>query len=79
MSRSDRDDGDGDGDGDGDDDDGDSNMTSKSSASPRKPRRTVELKVAPEPEKWLKERSASPEGQKPLDEPALVYVEAAVA
>ena len=47
-------------------------MTNKRSASPRKLRRTVELKVAPESERLLRECLARPEGQKLLDELALV-------
>jgi hypothetical protein len=34
--------------------------------------------VTPESEKWLKERAESSEGQKLLDELAMVFVEAAV-
>ncbi len=54
-------------------------MTNKRSESPGKLRRTVELKIAPESENLLRKRLASPEGQKLIDELALVYLEAAVA
>jgi hypothetical protein len=53
-------------------------MTEKKSSSVRKPRPPTELRITPESEKWLKERAASPEGQKLLDELAMVFVEAAV-
>jgi hypothetical protein len=53
-------------------------MMEKKLTSARKPRRTTEFRVAPDSEKWLKERAASPEGQKLLDGLAMVYVEAAV-
>jgi hypothetical protein len=43
-----------------------------------KRRPPTEIRVTPESEKWLKERAASPEGQKLLDELAMVFVEAAV-
>jgi hypothetical protein len=53
-------------------------MTEKKSRSARKRRLPTEIRVTPESEKWLKERAASPEGQKLLDELAMVFVEAAV-
>jgi hypothetical protein len=53
-------------------------MTVKKSTSARKRRPPTEIRVTPESEKWLKERAASPEGQKLLDELAMVFVEAAV-
>ena len=53
-------------------------MTEKKSTSARKRRPPTEIRVTPESEKWLKERAASPEGQKLLDELAMVFVEAAV-
>jgi hypothetical protein len=53
-------------------------MTEKKLTSARKRRQKSEFRVTPESEKWLKERAASPEGQKLLDEPAMVFVEAAV-
>ena len=53
-------------------------MTEKKSTGARKRRPPTELRVTPESEKWLKERAASPEGQKLLDELAMVFVEAAV-
>jgi hypothetical protein len=53
-------------------------MTGKKSTSARKRRPPTELRATPETEKWLKERAASPEGQKLLDELAMVFVEAAV-
>jgi hypothetical protein len=43
-----------------------------------KRRPPTEIRVTPESEKWLKERAAGPEGQKLLDELAMVFVEAAV-
>jgi hypothetical protein len=53
-------------------------MTEKKSTSERKRRPPTKFRVTPESEKWLKERAASPEGQKLLDELAMVFVEAAV-
>jgi hypothetical protein len=53
-------------------------MTEKKSTSARKRRPPTEIRVTPESERWLKERAASPEGQKLLDELAMVFVEAAV-
>jgi hypothetical protein len=53
-------------------------MTEKKSRSARKRRPPTEIRVTPESEKWLKERAARPEGQKLLDELAMVFVEAAV-
>jgi hypothetical protein len=53
-------------------------MREKKSRSARKRRAPTEIRVTPESEKWLKERAASPEGQKLLDELAMVFVEAAV-
>jgi hypothetical protein len=53
-------------------------MTAKKSTSARKRRPPTEIRVSPESEKWLRERAASPEGQKLLDELAMVFVEAAV-
>jgi hypothetical protein len=53
-------------------------MTGKKSTSARRRRPPTEIRVTPESEKWLKERAASPEGQKLLDELAMVFVEAAV-
>jgi hypothetical protein len=53
-------------------------MTEKRSTSVRKRRPPTDLRATPETEKWLKERAASPEGQKLLDELAMVFVEAAV-
>jgi hypothetical protein len=50
----------------------------KKSTSARKRRPPTEIRVTPESEKWLKERAASPEGQRLLDELAMVFVEAAV-
>jgi hypothetical protein len=53
-------------------------MIENKSTSARKRRPPTEIRVTPESEKWLKERAASPEGQKLLDELAMVFVEAAV-
>ena len=53
-------------------------MTGKKSTDARNRRPPTELRVIPESEKWLKERAESPEGQKLLDEFAMVFVEAAV-
>ena len=53
-------------------------MTVKKSTGARKRRPPTEIRVTPESEKWLKERAESPEGQKLLDELALVFLEAAV-
>jgi hypothetical protein len=53
-------------------------MTAKKSTSARKRRPPTEIRVSPESEKWLGEKAASPEGQKLLDELAMVFVEAAV-
>jgi imidazolonepropionase-like amidohydrolase len=53
-------------------------MTGKKSTGARKRRPPTELRVTPESEKWLKERAESPEGQKLLDELAMVFFEAAV-
>ena len=53
-------------------------MTGKKSTGARKRRPPTELRATPESEKWLKERAESPEGQKLLDELAMVFVEAAV-
>jgi hypothetical protein len=53
-------------------------MTQKKPTSARKRRPPTQIRVTPESEKWLKERAASPEGQKLLDELAMVFVEAAV-
>jgi hypothetical protein len=49
-------------------------MTEKKSTSARKRRPPTEIRITPESEKWLKERLASPEGQKLLDELAMVFV-----
>jgi hypothetical protein len=53
-------------------------MTEKESTSARKRGQQTEIRVAPESEKWLKERAASPEGQILLDELARCFVQAAV-
>lgn len=53
-------------------------MTVKKSTSARERRPPTEIRVTPESEKWLKERAESPEGQKLLDELAMVFLEAAV-
>jgi hypothetical protein len=53
-------------------------MTKKKSTSAREPRYKVEFGVTPESEQLLRERLASPEEQKLLDELALVYAEAAL-
>jgi hypothetical protein len=53
-------------------------MTGKKSTSARRRRPPTELRATPETEKWLKERAASPVGQKLLDELAMVFGEAAV-
>jgi hypothetical protein len=53
-------------------------MTEKKSTSARKRRQKTEFRVAPESEKWLKERAASPEGAQLLEELARCFVQAAV-
>jgi hypothetical protein len=53
-------------------------MTEKKSTSARKRRQKTEFRVAPESEKWLKERAESPEGAQLLDELARCFVQAAV-
>ncbi len=53
-------------------------MAKKKSSGESAPRSKAEFKHSPESEKWFKERSASPGGQKMLDELALIYVDAAV-